>query len=191
MARVSAVANAKIEATDRVSGFRTVKRHQRDKKIIHIELYRERGWFLSMVLCIPCFARKILFSACPAAISIFFLPIAKCGIRDFTTKATSSLLKVVDDMFPNPMRENVIPHLLSSGEEVAFMVYMFVQSQFRKRGLGEVLLGELMAECRALGATIMLLVHDDNGTGRLLKYYTERGFKSCPSLVEKGLLIRL
>jgi len=61
---------------------------------------------------------------------------------------------------------------------------------YRKKGLGDYLLKELMGECRALGATVLLLVHDDNGTGKLVNYYERRGFKMC-NVLSKGLLFRL
>ena len=71
---------------------------------------------------------------------------------------------------------------------VGLFVYAWIKPFLRRRFFGNVLLacGEEM--CRELGADYMILVHDDNGSGRLISYYEKKGFIPIFDMIEKGMI---
>ena len=71
---------------------------------------------------------------------------------------------------------------------VGLFVYAWITPTLRRRFFGNVLLacGEEM--CRELGADFMILVHDDDGSGRLISYYEKKGFIPIFDTIEKGMI---
>lgn len=99
----------------------TIHRHEKSKKLLHIEVYEQHKWLpLKMVLFIPYCIRKLLFSTLlKGKLSKLFLPIAKCGIRDFVAPPTSSMIDYIAENFPREQDINF------NGDMVAFMIYMY------------------------------------------------------------------
>lgn len=73
---------------------------------------------------------------------------------------------------------------------MGLMIYMWVHPTIRgsDHRLGDALLGWIKQQCREKGDTHLLLVHDDNGSGRLIEYYKQRGFQPIFDFVEKGMI---
>ena len=56
---------------------------------------------------------------------------------------------------------------------------------------GDLLLEAMKEECRKKDDTHMLLVHDDNGSGRLIDYYAKRGFKDVDTILKGAMIVKL
>jgi len=74
---------------------------------------------------------------------------------------------------------------------VALFVYMWVDPKYRKQNYGDTLLTYAMGMCRERGDEYMLLVHDDDGTDRLVNYYIKRGFVPIFNFIDKGMIYKL
>jgi len=102
---------------------------------------------------------------------------------------------------PTPGTDAVIADLLHAGDlaavekpsaaspcaRVAAGVAVFVEPAARKRKLGVVLFKEAMLACRLLGFRYMLFVERDSGSGRLVRWYENMGFRKIPSGALPGL----
>jgi GNAT superfamily N-acetyltransferase len=160
----------------------SINRVDFQERIAHIELYKDT---------LP----DKLFPLLPLAIRP--KPIAKAGIRTVSC-ADNSMNSVISGLFRNPS----LHHSSVNGSEprddvrteyrVAMMIYMWVSPSCRKLGLGDDLLSLVKAEVRRrrLGR-YLLLVHDDKGSGRLIEYYSSRGFKPIFDHLEKGMVLDL
>ena len=71
---------------------------------------------------------------------------------------------------------------------VGLFVYMWITPTLRRRNLGDILLEKGKGLCAELGANFMILVHDDDGTGKLIDYYARRGFRPIFDVIDKGML---
>lgn len=71
---------------------------------------------------------------------------------------------------------------------VGLFVYMWITPSLRRRNLGDILLEKGKGLCAEFGANFMILVHDDNGTGKLIDYYSNRGFRPIFDVIDKGML---
>ena len=140
-------------------------------------------------------------------------PVAKAGIRTYGAPATPEMRRIIAEKFPlvvstaiqesNDTMTNGNSNSNSSEEEegeatdvkdiamIGVFVYMFVQESFRGSRWGESLLQLAYRECRRKGYRYMLLVHDDNGSGKLIRYYEARGFQSIQSFLPKGMIRQL
>lgn len=74
---------------------------------------------------------------------------------------------------------------------VALFVYMWVDPKYRKQNFGDYLLTYAMNMCRERGDKYMLLLHDDDGTSRLVNYYIKKGFVPIFNFIEKGMIYKL
>jgi hypothetical protein len=74
---------------------------------------------------------------------------------------------------------------------VGLFVYMWIAPILRKRQLGDILFEKGKQMCRDLGAGFMILVHDDDGSGKLIEYYKDRNFKPIFDVIDKGMLGKL
>jgi hypothetical protein len=74
---------------------------------------------------------------------------------------------------------------------VGLFVYMWIAPVLRKRQLGDILFEEGKQMCRDLGAGFMILVHDDDGSGKLIEYYKNRNFEPIFDVIDKGMLGKL
>lgn len=75
--------------------------------------------------------------------------------------------------------------------KVGLFVYMWVSPERRGGGIGEYLLDLCKDYCRRKGDHYMILVHDDNGSNKLLQYYEQRGFTRIEYFLQKGMICRL
>ena len=110
-------------------------------------------------------------------------PDAKAGVRTYVS-SSSSMDEVVDTYFATG----------DSGAMVGILVYMWVSPLLRgpQRRLGDYLLSTACSILRdRLKARYMLLVHDDNGSGKLIRYYQQRGFLPIFSYLDKAMIGRL
>jgi GNAT superfamily N-acetyltransferase len=65
---------------------------------------------------------------------------------------------------------------------VAILTYVFVEPEFRRRGLGEAFIREMEADLIRDGFEYVLLTVDDRGSGKLIAYYREMGFLEATEL---------
>eukprot|EP01031_Cornospumella_fuschlensis_P032440 gene32440-39228_t len=135
---------------------------------MHLELFSDK-WPKPVLSYLP---RKL------------FRPLAKMGIRTYSTKSTSYLEESVNLTFG--ATSNSLDG--ESGYNIGIFVYMYVAPALRGLGIGEILLDAGKDACRAKQDKYMLLIHDDNGSGKLIKYYQDRGFRGIDSFLPKGML---
>ncbi len=76
-------------------------------------------------------------------------------------------------------------------DSVGILVYMWVHPTLRGQRLGDYLLSTCCLKLQQLNACHMLLVHDDNGSNKLIDYYAQRGFAPVFSFLDKGMVGRL
>jgi GNAT superfamily N-acetyltransferase len=91
------------------------------------------------------------------------------------------------------LKETVLPsNERNSGTiPVGLFVYMWVHPNYRKQGIGDVLLQLGQDYCRSKCDEYMLLIHDDNGSGKLIEYYKQRGFVDVFDSLDKGMICSL
>jgi len=152
-----------------------VDRVDRAAKIHHVELWGKargwRGWVARWLL-------RVLPPWWPAAWPKP-KPCAKAGVRTHTSPMTAGLLQAVAD---DDDDGGSLP------AAVGMLVYMWVHPGLRGQCLGDYLLASCCQRLRELRATHMLLVHDDDGSGRLVQYYAQRGYVPVFSVVDKGMV---
>jgi N-acetylglutamate synthase-like GNAT family acetyltransferase len=85
-----------------------------------------------------------------------------------------------------------VDRLSNGSRRVGPLVSLFVEPSERGNGLGEALFRAMMRESRVSGNDFALLVHQDNGSGKLIRWYQMMGFKLLPTDnaigVEKGMI---
>jgi len=64
----------------------------------------------------------------------------------------------------------------------AAIIYMFVEPDYRKRNVGALALEIISAIHSNQGVDFTILVADDNGSGKLIEWYEQYGFKRAPKL---------
>lgn len=108
-------------------------------------------------------------------------PLAKVGFR---TKPSSS--RIMDETIASLF--NTSP---ATNVKVFVFVYMWVNPAYRGRDIGDALLS--LAEEQSVRDEVdyMLLVHDDQGTGKLVDYYKSRGFIPIFDFIDKGMIKQL
>jgi GNAT superfamily N-acetyltransferase len=81
------------------------------------------------------------------------------------------------------------------GKRVSPLVSLFVEPAERRNRVGDALFRAMLRESRACGNDYALLVHQDNGSGKLIRWYEGMGFKLLPEGnaigVEDSMLARL
>jgi len=75
-----------------------------------------------------------------------------------------------------------IVNLPFGGVGIAAIIYMFVEPEFRKGGLGELALEAIAAIHTVQGCDFTVLVADDNGSGKLVEWYEKNGYVRAPKL---------
>ena len=110
-------------------------------------------------------------------------PIAKVGIRPDSATSTA-MDKVIREKFKSEKR-------VEGDYQVGLFVYMWVDPMYRGNGLGLELLRKARNRCVENGYDYLLIVHDDNGSGKLIKYYQECGFMPIDDMLEKGMIGKL
>ena len=100
---------------------------------------------------------------------------------------------VLDDIFG---AENVAVHVRASSDNngrlveisVAPLVSLFVEPSERRHGLGDALFRAMLRESRISGYNFALLKAEDNGSGKLIKWYEDMGFHLLPADNPIGLM---
>ena len=67
---------------------------------------------------------------------------------------------------------------------IGAIIYMFVEPEYRGLGIGTLALEAIAAIQTVQGIDFTVLVTDDNGSGKLIKWYEESGYKLAPKLQE-------
>ncbi|GFH59437.1 hypothetical protein CTEN210_15913 [Chaetoceros tenuissimus] len=68
------------------------------------------------------------------------------------------------------------------GKGIGAIIYMFVEPEFRGRGIGTLALEAIAAVQIVQGCDFTVLVADDDGSGKLIKWYEDYGYKQAPRL---------
>jgi len=161
-------------------GLQMVERREdtKDRQLLHLEVFR-KYWPARLLRALPLWFRP--------------KPLAKTGIRTDSVRSSDVMRHRIEELFVNAeskqeqaVEEQALAPLLG------LFVYMWVHPSWRSKGLGDVLLDMAKAACAARRNTkYMLLVHDDNGSGKLVRYYEQRGFHAVFDIVDKGLICSL
>ena len=111
-------------------------------------------------------------------------PLAKAGIRTYSVGVSAD-----EPGGTNGMLTAIEAIEGTMGDwSLGLLVYMYVHPSLRRQGLGDALLQQCLDECRMRGNSHVLLVHDDQGSGRLVQFYQSRGFRDVSSVVSKGMI---
>lgn len=156
---------------------------QNQRTILHFELFDA--------------LHKPLFNCGSPAVKT---PIAKAGMRNFGT-SSDEMDDLIDKLFPDNPTADIINDMPSKASiadgfqvcqqyryKVGLMVYMWVSPAHRGNELGDILLQLIQQECIHNQYTHLLLVHDDDGSGKLVRYYKARGFVSIDAFLSKGMI---
>ena len=84
--------------------------------------------------------------------------------------------------------DNNVDNNIENLHVVGLFVYAWISPELRGMFFGDILLENGQRMCRELGANFMILVHDDNGSGRLISYYEKKGFLPIFDTIEKGMI---
>eukprot|EP01038_Epipyxis_sp_PR26KG_P009497 gene9497-12794_t len=172
------------------------KKRERGGNIIHFELFPKT--FLRTITQNLPLIKSILSSK----------PIAKVGIRSYSTQSSNKMDQLLETKFniSDPfqittktsfvsVRNQPIarpPMVANDGRyQIGIFVYMWVDPSYRGQDIGNFLLQLSISACLNKGDDFMLIVHDDNGSGKLIDYYIDRGFVELDEILEKGMILRL
>ncbi len=100
--------------------------------------------------------------------------IARFGITTARGPPAPQIDETVEDIYSIP---NGGP---SPG--VAAIIYMFVEPEYRKVGIGELALEAIAAIQTVQGCDFTVLVADDDGSNKLISWYEKCGFSIAPKL---------
>ena len=150
-------------------GLCVVRRVDREADLLHFDFYR-RPWLARL----PQVIRQRLFR-----------PLAKAGMRLSSTPVSASgsdgMVSILAEAFPaqaEPVRSST----------VSCLIYMWATPAWRGNGLGDMLLACIAQESRSRGDDYLLCVHDDDGSGGLVRWYESRGFVDASTVLPKGLV---
>jgi len=159
-----------------VPKLRLVSHLEPGKELLHFEFYNHK-WPDIMILAqnkLPSFIR-------------WLHPLAKAGIRTYSINR-----REIPTSFGMMWNEIgcIDPKKQTSESDcsVGLLVYMHVRPEFRGNGLGDTLLDQCLSSCKQRGDSHLLLVHDDQGSGRLVRYYEARGFRDVSNVVPRGMV---
>jgi len=68
------------------------------------------------------------------------------------------------------------------GKSIGAIIYMFVEPNYRGLGIGSLALEAIAAIQTVQGCDYTVLVADDDGTGKLIKWYEDSGYLQAPKL---------
>lgn len=68
------------------------------------------------------------------------------------------------------------------GKGIGAIIYMFVEPEYRGLGIGSLALEAIAAIQTVQNCDYTVLVADDDGTGKLVKWYEDSGYKQAPKL---------
>jgi len=170
--RISSNADSSTHSSDALPMLRRID----SNKILHFEYYHRR-WYYPLVKALPWFMRP--------------KPVLKGGMRTFVS-TSSDMDRLIQDTFETADAVDDADVAESASNRVALMVYMWVSPSLRGLRYGDLLLSNIITEARSsLRAQYLLIVHDDNGTGKLIRYYQDRGFLPIFDKIDKGMILKL
>ena len=106
------------------------------------------------------------------AILPFKKKVARFGITTHRGPPAPQITSTIKDIY------NVT--ILGEEPGVAAIIYMFIEPEYRSTGLGEMAL-EIISSIQALQrCDFTILVADDDGSGKLIDWYTQNGFQKAP-----------
>lgn len=70
------------------------------------------------------------------------------------------------------------------GKGIGAIIYMFVEPEYRGKGIGTLALEAIAAIQSVQGCDFTVLVADDDGSGKLIQWYQDCGYKQAPKLQE-------
>jgi len=103
--------------------------------------------------------------------------IAKFGITTTRGPPAPQIDETIEDIYGIASPMNGGP---SAG--VAAIIYMYVEPEYRKLGIGELALEAIAAIQTVQGCDFTVLVADDDGSNKLIEWYERCGFKVAPKL---------
>lgn len=162
------------------ASFHVSTRDDTRNEMRHCELYSKKLWFSWLMRFLPKWWPVYLRPK----------PCAKAGVRTYTTPAVGHMNDIINDLFFNNRSSNDGLNTYTSSN-VGILVYMWVKPSLRGCRIGDFLLFRCAQTLRAMGASHMLLVHDDNGCGKLINFYIKRGFQPIFSYLEKAMIGKL
>ena len=120
-------------------------------------------------------------------------PIAKVGIRPEPASSASMDALIAETFGAEAVRSSSssTSSSSSSSSKVGIFVYMWVDPSQRGQHLGLELLRRARDRCLKNGCEYMLIVHDDQGSGKLVDYYKRCGFIPIFNFLDKGMLCDL
>ena len=120
-------------------------------------------------------------------------PLAKSGFRPKSFVATESIVNFIKQNFSkNDDYNNDNENNENSIYKISVFVYVWTTPKLRgKHQLADYLLQKAVNYSINRGDDYMLLIHDDNGSGKLINYYKQRGFLDCSNIIDKGLITQL
>ena len=68
------------------------------------------------------------------------------------------------------------------GKGIGAIIYMFVEPKYRGKGVGILAMETIAAIQSVQGCDFTVLVADDDGSGKLIKWYEDFGYKQAPKL---------
>ena len=160
------------------TSFHVSERVDSRNAIRHCELYSKKLWYSRFMQFFPYWWPPFLRPK----------PCAKAGVRNYLTPASGYMDDVIRGLFlfGNETSAN------NPTASIGILVYMWVQPSLRgSHRIGDYLLLRCVQTLRRLRATHMLLVHDDNGSGKLINYYQQRGFYPIFANLDKGMIGQL
>jgi hypothetical protein len=170
--------NLKYEKSILVSNNLQLLKRTDDSKIIHFEAF-SKLWPTFLLKSLPLIIKP--------------KPIAKTGIRSFSA-SSAAMDDIILSKFQNITQVNLPFKRVKQGtgvHNVGLFVYMWVNPKYRKQQFGDFLLDLAIKECKSRGDDFMLIVHDDNGSGRLINYYLEKGFYDVSNLLPNGMICKI
>ena len=175
--------DVKFDGNPIETSFYVSTRDDTSKAIRHCELYSKQLWYSWFMQFLP--------SWWPA--SLRPKPCAKAGVRSYVTPSVGSMEDVIRDLYFNNRSSNDISNGTPppTSSIIGILVYMWVKPSLRGCRIGDYLLHHCVQTLRSLHATHMLLVHDDNGSGKLVNYYQQRGFHAIFTYLDKAMIGKL
>jgi GNAT superfamily N-acetyltransferase len=107
--------------------------------------------------------------------------IAKVGIRPVAASSTS-MDKLIKEIYHITDRKAF---------QICVLVYMWVDPIFRAQNIGIKLIERAKDYCNIHNYEYILLVHDDNGSGKLIDYYRKNGFIDIFPKLDKGMILKI
>jgi hypothetical protein len=108
------------------------------------------------------------------------ITIGRFGITVQSGPPVAELVETIHDLFHNDDCQTA--NNATTTTTAAAIIYMVVDESYRSRHVGSLALQVMDAIHCAQGCAFTVLVADDNGSGKLVTWYQQQGFKLAPKL---------